>query len=108
MDYYEIFGLKKNASHEDIKERYKILAKKYHPDVAEIGSNTKNMFILIQEAYEVIGDLKKRAIYDMSMGYTKGQEILQDGEPPTISHPFFNFFSAMRLYRKSEKVKGKI
>lgn len=62
-DYYEILGLTKNASDDDIKTAYRKLAMKYHPDRnKELGSEDK--FKEAKEAYEVLSDGDKRAIYD--------------------------------------------
>lgn len=62
-DYYEILGVKKNASEEEIKKSYKQLAKKYHPDLnKEKGAEAK--FKEISEAYAVLSDKQKRQQYD--------------------------------------------
>ena len=62
-DYYEVLGLSKSASDQDIKKAYRSLAKKYHPDVnKEKGSDVK--FKEVQEAYETLIDPQKRATYD--------------------------------------------
>lgn len=62
-DYYEILGVSKDASKEDIKKAYKRLAKKYHPDInKEDGSAEK--FKEINEAASVLGNDEKRANYD--------------------------------------------
>lgn len=66
-DYYEILGVSKNASKEEIKKAYKKLAKKYHPDLnKESGAEAK--FKEISEAAAVLGDDQKRQQYD-SMGH---------------------------------------
>jgi DnaJ-class molecular chaperone len=62
-DYYEILGLPKNASDEDIKKAYRTAAMKYHPDRnKEPGSEDK--FKEAKEAYECLGDAEKRQLYD--------------------------------------------
>jgi len=62
-DYYEVLGVDRNASKQDIRRAYRKLARKYHPDVnKEEGAQEK--FIEIKEAYEVLSDDEKRARYD--------------------------------------------
>jgi len=62
-DYYDILGVSKNASSEEIKKSYKQLAKKYHPDVNK-ENNAEHKFKEISEAYAVLSDEKKRQQYD--------------------------------------------
>lgn len=62
-DYYEILGLNKNASADEIKSAYRNLAKKYHPDINKT-SEAQAKFKEINEAYEVLGDATKRSNYD--------------------------------------------
>ena len=59
-DYYQILGVPKNASQEEIKKAYYKLAHKYHPDK---GGDEKK-FKEINEAYQVLSDKEKRAQYD--------------------------------------------
>jgi molecular chaperone DnaJ len=62
-DYYDVLGIPKNASDEDIKKAYRTLAKKYHPDVSkEVDAEKK--FKEVQEAYDTLSDTQKRASYD--------------------------------------------
>ena len=62
--YYDILGVKKDASDEEIKKVYRNLAKKYHPDKNKGDKNAEAKFKEISEAYTVLGDTEKRAQYD--------------------------------------------
>ena len=61
-DFYEVLGVNKNASKDEIKSSYRKLAKKYHPDNKETGDEAK--FKEIQEAYDILYDDQKRSAYD--------------------------------------------
>ena len=63
-DYYDILGISKSASQEEIKSAYKKLAKKYHPDLNKGDKVSENKFKEISEAYKVLGDQKSRSNYD--------------------------------------------
>lgn len=63
-DYYKILGVDRNASDEEIKKTYRKLALKYHPDKNPDNPEAEARFKEINEAYEVLGDTKKRAKYD--------------------------------------------
>lgn len=62
-DYYEVLGLQKNASKDDIKAAYRKLAKQYHPDINK-APDAEAKFKEVQEAYEVLYDDQKRSTYD--------------------------------------------
>jgi molecular chaperone DnaJ len=62
-DYYDILGVSKDASQEDIRKAYRALAKKYHPDVSK-EENAEAKFKEVQEAYDVLGNEEKRKNYD--------------------------------------------
>lgn len=62
-DYYEVLGISKGASEDEIKKAFRSLAKKYHPDVSS-EPNAEEKFKEIQEAYSVLSDSQKRAQYD--------------------------------------------
>ena len=64
-DYYEVLGLKKGASDDEIKKAYKKLARKYHPDLNRDDPKTaEEKFKEVNEAYDVLKDPKKKATYD--------------------------------------------
>jgi len=65
-DYYEILGVAKNASEEDIKKAYRKLAMKYHPDrnQGDDAKKAEEKFKEAKEAYEMLSDVQKRAAYD--------------------------------------------
>ena len=63
-DYYEILGVKQDASADQIKKSYRALAKKYHPDKNPNDKAAEERFKEIQEAYDVLGDAEKRSEYD--------------------------------------------
>ncbi|QCT95051.1 molecular chaperone DnaJ [Caminibacter mediatlanticus TB-2] len=64
MDYYEILGVSRNATKVEIKKAYRKLAMKYHPDRNPGDKEAEEKFKLINEAYQVLSDDEKRAIYD--------------------------------------------
>ncbi len=63
-DYYEILGVKKNASEDELKKAYRNLAKKWHPDKHKGDKSAENKFKEISEAYAVLSDKEKREQYD--------------------------------------------
>jgi len=63
-DYYEILGISKNASHDEIKKTYRNLAMKHHPDKHQGDKKAEENFKEISEAYEVLSDPNKRSTYD--------------------------------------------
>jgi molecular chaperone DnaJ len=63
-DYYKVLGVDRQAKPEQIRKAYRRLARKFHPDVNPGNKAAEEKFKEIQEAYDVLGDEKKRQIYD--------------------------------------------
>jgi DnaJ-class molecular chaperone len=85
-DYYEILGVKKTATEDEIKKAYRNLAKKYHPDKNKGNKEAENKFKEISEAYAVLSDKEKREQYDRL-----GREAFSFGGAGGGQNPFAGF-----------------
>jgi len=95
---YDVLGLKKGASHAEVKKAYRKLAKTYHPDHNTNDPKAKEKFSEVNSAYEILGDEKKRAQFDSGEIDAEGKPRFQGfegfggrGGPQSQSGGFENF-----------------
>lgn len=90
-DYYKILGVDRNANEKEIRNAYRQLSKKYHPDKNPGDESAQHKFMEISNAYDVLMDSEKRDIFDRF-----GEEGLQNGAGQggnqAAHDPFMNFF----------------
>ena len=102
-DLYDVLGVSRSSSDEQIKSAYRKLARKYHPDLNKDDKNAAEKFKEVSAAYEVLGDKEKRKKYDAG-------EIDADGKPTGFGAGFSgaNPFSGgeYRTYSSSENPFG--
>lgn len=72
MEYYKILGIPQQADENQIKQAYRKLAKKYHPDLNPDNPDAEAKFKDVVEAYETLGDPEKRRKYDETFTHSSG------------------------------------
>jgi curved DNA-binding protein len=115
-DYYEVMGLARDATQDEIRRAYRKLARKYHPDVSD-DADAEARFKEVGEAYEALKDPEKRAAYDQlganwkegqdfrpPPGWDEGFEFSGDGAGGASGEQFSDFFET--LFRQSQTRGG--
>ena len=119
-DFYEVLGVQKSASADELKKAYRQMAKKYHPDLHPNDKEAEQKFKEINEAYEVLSDADKRAKYDQfghagvdpnygagagyGGGYGGGYTNVDIGD--IFGDVFGNFFGGGAARKRSSAVPG--
>ncbi|KAL5708611.1 hypothetical protein ACHQM5_019387 [Ranunculus cassubicifolius] len=94
QNHYDVLGVSVSASTADIKKAYRLLARKYHPDVSK-DSKASEIFKSIRHAYDVLSNIQTRSQYDRSLKFHK---------PSSHENPIYTpeFEEGVRLYRWAE------
>src|SRR5438067_12787104 len=86
-DYYSTLGVPKTATGKELKQAYRKLARKFHPDVNPTDKTAESKFKELTEAYEVLGDPEKRKKYD-ELGSNWRMYEQAGGPPPGAGAPY--------------------
>ena len=88
-DYYQTLGVSKSSTEKEIKQAFRKLARKFHPDVNPGDKSAESRFKEINEAYEVLGDAEKRRKYDeLGANWRMYEQAQQQGQPFPGGSPF--------------------
>jgi DnaJ-class molecular chaperone len=106
-NYYDILGVSKSASHDEIKQSFRNLALKYHPDKNKNSDQSKQKFMQVVEAYEVLSDQQARKNYDITTsngfyGYSSSRKWTPSADFDSI----YSYSEIKRRYHKSTIVGG--
>ena len=86
-DYYKILGVTTKTPKEELKQKYRELAKKFHPDSNKGSKEAEDKFKIISEAYEILSNAKKRKEYDRQRNYKKSASSRPSGRPNWAQQP---------------------
>lgn len=109
-DFYDLLSVSKDASKDEIKKRYRKLARKYHPDLNPGDKTAEKKFKEINEAYEVLSDSKKRTEYDQfgKADFGPGQGFEGFGRQGDIFSDLFSSFRQEEMPQKGSDLETHI
>lgn len=96
-DYYQVLGLAPGASQEEIKKSFRALALKYHPDKNKNSEESKQKFMKVVEAYEVLSNEQARKKYDQDPFSAQGHRWT----PPADFRTVYSYDEIKRQYRQT-------
>ncbi|MGP1438414.1 MAG: J domain-containing protein [Treponema sp.] len=106
-DYYKILEIDKNATQEEIKQKYRALAKRWHPDANGNSAESEEKFKDINEAYSILSSEEKRKEYDeASNPYTR--RYTYENTQWQESEPFYTFYYTSNKRKKKNEDAGSI
>ncbi|CAI2734087.1 unnamed protein product [Schistosoma spindalis] len=110
LDYYQLLNIPRSADHAEICKAYRRLALRYHPCCAQPGEDFSECFSAISEAYDVLSDLKRKAIYDRfgEEGLKGGAPINSEWTKPYVYHgdahkTFMSFFGTDNPFNRFQE-----
>ncbi len=112
-DYYAILGVSRDAKSQEIRKAYRRLARKYHPDVNPGNKTAEEKFKELSQAYEILGDEKKRQVYDQYGFYSDnippggpGPSSSTSAGAPGVDFSGFDFSNLQNSDAETEKRGG--
>ena len=102
-DYYEVLGVSRNASLDEIKKAYRKLAIEFHPDKNKGSKRAENKFKNISEAYDTLSNERERALYDE---ITFGETYSNFEDANQKSDLDFNYYGTNSKNKKNKLIKG--
>ncbi len=109
-NYYDILGVSKNVTTEELKKVYRKLAKKYHPDANVGNSKAEEMFKKVSKAYEVLSDETSRAKYDRELdgkftNFDNNKKTSSNKNTGNINEDIFNKFNGFNVFEQAFGMK---